>query len=123
MDLKAISARAVTTAFRVVGTLKTAATLYSRAVGTYNATTGATTPVDTAYPVNAILTAFSDKETDGENVLTTDRRILIDTAEIPGLTIKINDYLIETVTSARWEIRGIELDPSLSMWRLHARNT
>lgn len=113
----------VSAAFQIVGDLKeTIAVNYLVSAGPYNPTADSMNETLTTVPnVGALFTRFTMEELDSSVIVSTDSKVLIPALSLNGVVPKENDYMINTVTSERFEVIKFRGVPGDSLFIIHVR--
>ena len=122
MGLRETIQSAVVTAFSAVGNIAEDVTYRrkKRDEIIYSEATGSVTEVFEGYPdTSVIFTDYEQKEVDGDNIKSTDKKVLL-----PGSSIdfepKQDDQIVKSDGEV-WDIKGAETDPVQGLWILQAR--
>lgn len=119
MGLRSTIAAAVKSSFVAVGDIKTAMTFRaSSSPTTYNESTGIYARVDSDTTLDAILTDFEQSEIDGIKIEPTDRKVLIDAADLSNDPTIEDRIIIET---KEFRIVNWKKDPSESLYTIQVR--
>jgi CRISPR/Cas system CMR-associated protein Cmr5 small subunit len=114
MGLQAVIQKAAKTAFNVLGDLKTSAIYKTKAPGTYDPSTGTAPDVVIKYALKnkATLTNYKRSETDGEKILSSDRKAILIQSDFSdnNLTPLIGAFLI--LNGVDYRIINISEDPA-----------
>lgn len=123
IDLAGITRTALAVGFDVGGQLLRPCVYHSVNNPAYDAATGVQTPDEDTVSVSPMVLAFKRKEIDGQIVRQGDERVLIRATEMGEVEPGEDDYLIETATSIRRDVRAVTFDPTRELYTLHVRRS
>ncbi len=119
MSLKTAIQSAAIAAFTVASSFeKSMAIVKNTGNPTYDPATGIMTATTTSQTFNALIVNYERDETDGQNVLLTDAKIIFPQSRITGTPITTDTLTIDTVS---WDIKNVITDPADATWTIQAR--
>jgi hypothetical protein len=123
MGLKGTIQSLVTTAFDIVGDLKTQVDVqYILGVGTYDHVTDTETQATaSSSSIQVIFTNFDFNEIDSSVIVETDMKVLVDASKLGGNVPKVTDVILETSRNITWNILRVKSVPGNSLYIIHVR--
>lgn len=123
MGLKNTIQGLVTTAFDVVGDLKTGVNFHFLiSDGTYDPVADTeTSTVATVTNVQVIFSNFDFNELDSSVIVETDMKMLVDASKLQGNTFSPTNTATEVVSAKKWNVIKILSPPGNSIYILHVR--
>lgn len=122
IDLPAIAAKAVNRAFDLTASITKALTFKQQATTGYAPEAGTVSPTYTNVAVTGFFGEYSAKETDGQRVLTGDKRLLVKKAELPDIVPAMSDRFDEADGTV-WQVFDVRLDPTGTLYKFQVRKT
>lgn len=106
--------------FAMVGDVPANVVLLDFLPGSYDTLTGDTVlGANVALPVQALVSRYRSPELMPDTVLSTDRKVSIRQAEIPGVIPAVRDRV--TMDGATWYVMDVHQDTGASLWVLQVR--
>jgi len=118
VNLKAIAEKAVATGFSVAQSIVRSCTYKAVTPGTYNATTGTSTPTLASTPVAVIFGVLSQLQVDGQQVRVGDKKAVIKRAQLAAEPME-DDYILDG--SVRLDVVKVFSEPTEAVWILAVR--
>lgn len=119
LDIPAIIRSGVATAFSTAESIWDAGTYYKVTSGTYNPADGTSPHTTTGTAVKAIFGMFHQREIDGQQVQSGDKKIFIRQTDL-AVEPQRNDYYVDA-NAVRWDVELIHIEPTRSLWILRGR--
>ncbi len=110
--------KAVSAAFKALGELVQPIT-YRRTTSVYNPATGQMVKTNTDYTVKAVITDFSNYEIDRVTVLAFDRKVIVQTKDMPVVPVVATDTVL--IDNKSHNIVRFIKDPANATMTLHLR--
>lgn len=120
IDLKSICVSAVATVFSVAQSIQDAGVFSHVTAGTYDPTTGADPSSNANTSVNALFGMFDQREIDGTNVQSGDKKLFIKQTELTTPPQR-KDYYTDS-DGVRWDVFMVGIEPTESVWILGIRS-
>jgi hypothetical protein len=106
--------------FGLVGDIPAQVVLLDFLPGSYDTLTGDTVlGANVALPVQALVSRYRSPELMPDTVLSTDRKVAIRQAELPGVVPGVRDRV--TMDNATWYVMDVHQDTGASLWVLQVR--
>lgn len=107
-------------AYAMVGDVPRQVVLLDFLPGSYDTLTGDTVlGANVALPVQALVSRYRSPELMPDTVLSTDRKVAIRQAEMPGVIPAVRDRV--TMDGATWYVMDVHQDTGASLWVLQVR--
>lgn len=120
MGLRSVIASAVASGVAALGDLRTSVGYYQPSANTYDPSTGATTRTETVQTIpDAILTSYKQSDIDGDRVLETDRKLIIQTSRLAAEPRKGEDQV--DIAGTRWRVQDWKTDPAGATYTIQLR--
>lgn len=122
MDIPAIAKNAVATAFRICESVTTDCVYHRVTPGAYDPSLGANADSETTKAIAPIFGVYAQKDVDGTNIRSGDKRIMIQASEMAAIgTPQSDDFITETASGERWDIIDISYDVTRCLWVIQGR--
>lgn len=120
MGLREVVQAGILAGMSAIGNLKETVTYKVNGTPVYNATTGASTRVETSYTVDGLFYEYSKREIDGATVRPHDMKFIFHQNELAA-TPTLQDRLVRS-TGKIWEVISVDEDPAHATWILQIRS-
>lgn len=123
MGFKGTIQSLVTTAFDIVGDLKTPVDVtYIVGIGAYNPVSDTESKVTaSSSSIQVIFTNFDFNEVDSSVIVETDMKILVDASKLGGNVPKVTDVFLEVSKNIEWNVMRVKTVPGNSLYIVHVR--
>lgn len=120
MGLREAMQKAAEATVGALGTVGVSTNYQAFASTTYNASAGsAVAAYSTTAGVTVIFDEFRLEQIDGEHVKPEDKKALIPSRSISGVTPKVNDRVVDG--DGTWTVVRVNADPAEALWTLQVR--
>jgi hypothetical protein len=119
MNIPAIVASVVGTAWTVFDSVAVAAVYHRVTPAAYDPEAGDSPSVETTHPVKVLFGVFEHEEVDNKIVQSGDEKLLVRTTEL-ALEPTKDDYLVKA-DGTRYDVELIRIEPTRNVWVLRGR--